>query len=188
MFRTVPRLRSMAVRTFTGLLTAALLSSCASTMDISRYNNERPVLQVENYFNGKLDAWGMFQDRSGDIVKRFTVEMDCQWNGDTGTLNEYFTYSDGTKQTRIWTLKKTGNGKLTGTAADVVGEAQGEVAGNTLHLRYVLALPVEGRIINVNMDDVMVLMDQQVMLNRAVMSKFGVQLGTVTLSFRKRQG
>jgi hypothetical protein len=101
MFRTVPRLRSIAVRTFTGLLTAALLSSCASTMDISRYNNERPVLQVENYFNGKLDAWGMFQDRSGDIVKRFTVEMDCQWNGDTGTLNEYFTYSDGTKQTRI---------------------------------------------------------------------------------------
>jgi hypothetical protein len=70
----------------------------------------------------------------------------------------------------------------------VVGEAQGEVAGNTLHLRYVLALPVDGRIINVNMDDVMVLMDQQVMLNRAVMSKFGVQLGTVTLSFRKRQG
>jgi hypothetical protein len=84
--------------------------------------------------------------------------------------------------------EKTGNGKLTGTAADVVGEAQGEVAGNTLHLRYVLALPVDGRIINVNMDDVMVLMDQQVMLNRAVMSKFGVQLGTVTLSFRKRQG
>ena len=34
-------------------------------------------------------------------------------------------------------------------------------------------------------DDVMVLIDDQVMLNRAVFSKWGVRLGEVSLSFRK---
>ena len=45
---------------------------------------------------------------------------------------------------------------------------------------------MDGRIWNVDMDDWMFLMDEQVMLNRATMRKFGVRLGEVTLSFRKR--
>jgi hypothetical protein len=36
------------------------------------------------------------------------------------------------------------------------------------------------------MDDWMILMDDRVMLNRTAMSKFGVNLGEVTLSFTKR--
>ncbi|MBC3934113.1 DUF3833 domain-containing protein [Undibacterium sp. CY7W] len=172
-----------------GALTlAALLSSCASTYDSALYAKEQPVLELQRYFNGKLDAWGMFQNRSGEIVKRFTVVMQCDWQGDTGTLHEDFSYSDGSKQTRIWTLKKTAPGRFTGTAPDVVGEAQGIVSGNTLHWNYVLALPVDGRIINVDFDDLMVQMDDKVMLNRAQMRKFGVHLGTVTLSFTKRDG
>jgi hypothetical protein len=50
----------------------------------------------------------------------------------------------------------------------------------------VLALPVDGKVYHVNFDDWMFLMDDQVMLNRAVMSKFGFRLGEVILSFRKR--
>ncbi|PXX41966.1 DUF3833 domain-containing protein [Undibacterium pigrum] len=163
-----------------------LLTSCASQYEPGRYRNEMPKLDMQSYFNGKLDAWGIFQDRSGAIVKRFTVVMDCQWSGDTGTLNEDFTYSDGSKQKRIWTLKKTGNDQFTGTASDVIGEARGQVSGNTLHWNYVLALPVDGSIYNVDFDDTMVLMDDKVMLNRAIMRKFGVELGSVTLSFTKR--
>ncbi|MFZ6733228.1 DUF3833 domain-containing protein [Undibacterium sp. Ji42W] len=163
-----------------------LLTSCASQYDPGRYHNETPKLDMQSYFNGKLDAWGMFQDRSGAIVKRFTVIMDCQWSGDIGTLNEDFSYSDGSKQKRIWTLKKVGDDQFTGTAADVIGEARGQVSGNTLHWNYVLALPVDGSVYNVDFDDTMVLMDDKVMLNRAIMRKFGVELGSVTLSFTKR--
>ncbi|MFZ6672838.1 DUF3833 domain-containing protein [Undibacterium sp. Xuan67W] len=174
-------MRSIAL--FTAVL---LLSSCASTNDPKLYVAEKPVLELTQFFNGTIDAWGMFQDRSGKIVKRFTVVMRCEWQGDTGTLDEDFTYSDGTRQKRIWTLKKTSAGKFTGTAPDVIGEAQGVVSGNTLHWNYVLALPVDGRIIHVDFDDWMVLMDEKVMLNRAIMSKYGIELGSVTLSFTKR--
>jgi len=67
-----------------------------------------------------------------------------------------------------------------------VGEAIGVTAGNAFRWNYVLALPVGDKIYNVNFDDWMFLMDDEVMLNRAVMSKFGFKLGEVTLSFRKR--
>ncbi len=77
-------------------------------------------------------------------------------------------------------------GRYSGRADDVVGEATGEAAGNALRWRYVLALPVDGKVYNVDFDDWMFLMDDQVMLNRSLMSKWGFRLGEVTLSFHKR--
>lgn len=170
-----------------GLLAVTLLlTACGATMKPADYAAEQPALNMQTYFNGTVDAWGMFQDRSGKVIKRFTVVMHCSWDGDTGVLDEDFTYSDGSKQKRVWTLKKVGENRFIGTAADVVGEAVGEVGGNTLNWKYVLALPVGDAIYHVNFDDWMYQMDDQVMLNRAVMSKFGFRLGEVTLSFRKR--
>jgi hypothetical protein len=162
-----------------------MLSAC-STTDVGLYAKEKPALDLQQYFNGTVDAWGMFQSRGGEVVKRFTVVIHCSWQGDVGTLDEDFSYADGTKQKRVWTLKKQANGQFIGTAADVVGEAIGNVSGNTLNWKYVLALPVGDKVYNVNFDDWMILMDDKVMLNRAVMSKFGFKLGEVTLSFSKR--
>lgn len=167
------------------LAAAGLLSAC-STPQPDAYAAELPRLDLQQYFNGTLEAHGMFQDRSGKVVKRFTVIMRCHWDGDVGTLDEDFSYSDGSKQKRVWTLRKTAPGRYTGTASDVVGEAVGIVAGNALRWEYVLALPVDGKIINMNMEDWMYLIDERVMLNRAAMSKFGVGVGSVTLSFDKR--
>ena len=158
----------------------------SSSPQPAQYAAERPQLDPTRYFNGRLDAWGMFQDRTGRIVKRFTVEMNCRWDGDTGTLEEDFVYSDGTKDRRVWTLKRVAPDRFVGTASDVVGEATGVLAGNTFNWRYTLALPVDGRVWHVDFDDWMVLIDDKVMLNRAVMSKFGITLGEVTLSFTRK--
>ena len=86
----------------------------------------------------------------------------------------------------VWTLRKVAANRYIGTAPDVVGEAIGVTAGNSLHWNYVLALPVDGKVYEVNFDDWMFQMDDRVMLNRAAMSKFGFALGQVTLSFTKR--
>lgn len=171
---------------FVALLAGLLMLSACSTTDMALYAKEKPALDMQQYFNGTVDAWGMFQNRKGEVVKRFNVVIQCSWQGDVGTLDEDFIYSDGTKQKRVWTLKKQPNGQYIGTAEDVVGEAVGIVSGNALNWKYVLALPVDDKVYNVNFDDWMFLMDEQVMLNRAVMSKFGFKLGEVTLSFRKR--
>ena len=166
--------------------TAALgLAGCAS-QNIQSYAAEKPVLDLQQYFNGTLDAYGVFTDRGGSVVKRFTVVMVCTWTGDQGVLDEAFTYSDGTTQRRIWRLTKLADGRYTGRADDVVGEAQGQTRGNAFYWTYTLSLPVDGKVYEVNFDDWMYLMTDKVMLNKATMSKFGVRLGEVTLSFVKR--
>ena len=166
--------------------TAALgLAGCAS-QNIQSYAAEKPVLDLQQYFNGTLDAYGVFTDRGGSVVKRFTVVMVCTWMGDQGVLDEAFTYSDGTTQRRVWRLTKLADGRYTGRADDVVGEAQGQTRGNAFYWTYTLSLPVDGKVYEVNFDDWMYLMTDKVMLNKATMSKFGVRLGEVTLSFTKR--
>ena len=127
----------------------------------------------------------MFTDRAGKVARRFTVLMKCSWVGDDGVLDEDFTYSDGKKERRVWRLKKLPGGRYTGTADDVVGVAIGEAAGNALRWSYTLRLPVDGSVYEVQFDDWMYLMDQRVLLNKAVMSKFGIRLGEVTLAFSK---
>jgi hypothetical protein len=162
-----------------------VLSGCAS-QQVDSYTNDKPLLDLAQYFNGTLDAYGVFTDRSGTVVKRFTVVMRCTWQGNDGVLDEDFTYSDGTTQKRIWRLKKLPDGAYTGTADDVIGTAQGQARGNAFNWKYTLALPVDGTVYNVQFDDWMYLMTDKVMLNKATMTKFGVRLGEVTLSFTKR--
>lgn len=164
---------------------ALALGGCAS-QQIDQYANEKPVLDLQQYFNGTLDAYGVFTDRSGAVVKRFTVVMVCTWAGNEGTLDEDFSYSDGTKQRRIWRLTKLADGRYTGRADDVVGQAQGQTRGNAFYWTYTMALPVDGTVYEVQFDDWMYLVDDRVMLNKATMRKFGIRLGEVTLSFTKR--
>ena len=165
---------------------ALALSACAGPQ-ISDYAAETPALDLRKYFTGTVDAWGIFTDRSGRVVKRFTVVIDCQWQGDEGVLDEAFTYSDGTLQRRGWRLKALPNGRYEGRADDVVGMATGQTKGNAFQWQYTLALPVDGKVWEVQFDDWMFLMNDRVMLNKAVMSKLGVTLGEVTLSFSRRE-
>ena len=160
------------------------LAGCASPSPAD-YATQQPTLDLRQYFNGKLLAHGIVTDRGGKVLQRFTVEMTGTWNGDTGMLDERFSYADGRRETRVWTLQRQADGRYTGRAADVLGEASGQAAGNALNWRYTLLLPVDGRTWEIQFDDWMFLVDDQVMLNRAVMSKFGIRLGEVLLSFRR---
>jgi hypothetical protein len=146
-----------------GAALALSLAGCAGP-SVQDYAKEQPTLDLRQYFNGPLTAHGMFTDRSGKVVKRFTVRITQQ---------------------RIWHIRHLGEGRYSGRADDVVGEAQGQSAGNAIRWSYVLALPVDGRVWNVSMDDWMYLMDGRTLLNRTAMSKLGLHLGDVTLAIIK---
>jgi len=175
----------MTMRLIFACLFALVIAGCASP-GVEQYRAEKPVLDLKTYLNGTLEAWGIFQWRGREVQNRFHVVIDAKWEGDTGVLDERFTWSDGTTSRRVWTLTKRPDGTWRGTADDVVGEAVGEIAGNALRWRYVLALPVDGKVYNVDFDDWMFLMDDKVMLNRSYMSKWGFDLGEVSLTFVKR--
>lgn len=175
--------RTLAVAVALGVVVFTQ-TGCAN-QHLSGYAAAQPVLDLARYFNGTVQAHGMFQDRSGQVIKRFVVQIDGRWQGNEGVLDERFAYDDGSTQRRVWHLTRHADGRYTGTADDVVGEAQGRVAGNALNWAYTLQLPVDGKVYEVQFDDWMYLIDERVMLNRAVMSKFGIHLGEVTLSFTK---
>ncbi len=128
----------------------------------------------------------MFQDRSGKVIKRFHVDINSYREGDRLILDERFVYSDGTTQRRVWTLTPDGEDRWLGTADDVIGTAVGELAGNALRWRYELNLPVDDTSYVVTFDDWMYLMDEDTLINRSSMLKFGVELGQVTLFFRRQ--
>jgi hypothetical protein len=167
------------------LICAGLLCAGCASVTPRQYANEQPELDLTRYLQGPLEAWGMFQNRKGEVVKRFHVKMTGTWSNDVGRLEEDFTYTDGTTQRRVWTITRQDAHHYTGTADDVIGVARGEAFGNALRWRYTLALPVGKKVYHVRFDDWMFLMDDDVMLNRAVMSKWGFRLGEVTLAFRK---
>jgi hypothetical protein len=164
---------------------AVALAGCASVTPAD-YAAEKPVLELDRYFTGTVDGWGMVQDRSGKVLRRFYVRIECTWQGNVGTLDESFDWSDGTKEKRIWKVTRLGGGRYTGTAGDVVGEAVGVAAGNALQWRYVLKLPAEQGGWNVDIDDWMYLIDDRTLLNRSTINKFGIRFAEITIAFRKR--
>lgn len=165
-------------------LTAAALSGCAGPQ-VQDYAAETPRFDLRRFFDGPLTAKGLFTDRQGRVVKRFTVTMQGRWDGDAGVLDEHFQYSDGSTQRRVWRLQALGQGRYRGQADDVVGDAAGESAGNAFRWAYTLALPVDGRVWHVTLDDWMFLLDERTVMNRSAMSKFGLHLGDVTLVITK---
>jgi 5-hydroxyisourate hydrolase-like protein (transthyretin family) len=180
-------LAGAAIALSIGLATPLLLTGCAGPVPTD-YARQSPKLDLKQYFNGQLLAHGIVTDRSGRVTQRFVVQLTGRWQGDTGTLDERFTYADGRQETRVWTLQRGADGRYSGRAADVVGQADGQAAGNALNWRYTLQVPVDGRLWELDFDDWMFLVDEHVMINRAVMSKFGIRLGEVLLSFQRLPG
>ncbi len=156
-------------------------------MDIASLSKPTPELKIEEYFNGKVYAWGIFEDRFGKIRRQFQVEIDGSWDGTKLVLDEHFLYEDGERDQRIWTILPQGNGRYTGTADDVLGEAQGLSQGNALNWSYELDLPVGDSSWRVTFDDWMILQDGGVLMNRAYVKKWGLRIGSVTLSFQRAE-
>lgn len=176
--------RPFMLRPVAAATVLASLCACAGP-DLADHAGEQPPFDFRRYFDGTVLAHGIVSGRGGKVLRRFTVSMQCEWVGDRGTLDERFVFSDGERQQRVWQVHVLPDGSFRGTAADVVGEAQGAAAGAAFNWRYTLQLPVRGASYEVQFDDWMYQVAPNVVLNKATMSKWGVRVGEVTLSFNK---
>lgn len=164
------------------VLACVWLAGCTG-VQVEDYADQQPRLDLQQFFDGPVEAWGMFQNRSGKVIKRFHVQIDSRRDGERLILDERFTYSDGSTDRRVWTLTPDGQQAWRGTAADVAGEARGELAGNAFRWRYSLNLPVDDQVYVVHFDDWMYLIDEHTLVNRASMRKFGIEWGRSPCSF-----
>ena len=143
-----------------------------------------PTLEPADYFAGRLDAYGVFVDRFGTIQRQFEVVVEGKRTDAGFSLDEYFLYDDGTREERRWDVTTLGNGHFEGRCKDVIGVARGVCKANMLSWKYRFRLEMFGRRVAVTFDDVMVLQAGGVLVNRATVSKAGLMLGEVLLTFR----
>ena len=177
MFRTVKILFVMGA--------IGLMTSCSSK-SVTNYVNAEPKIALEDYFNGPIKAWGLVQDRSGNVKRRFDVDLVGEWSGNTGTLTEHFKYYDGETQSRVWTITKTGENKYEGSAGDIKGKATGQTSGNAVRWAYVMNLEVGGKTYAITFDDWMYLMNDGVLINKSQLKKFGFTVGELILFMQKQ--
>lgn len=167
------------------VMISLLLSGCAK-VDIERYGKNTPQFDLVEYFSGVTIGWGILQNRKGELLRQFVVKIDGSLD-ESGNLilDEDFYWNDGEISKRIWRITPQGNRQYIGVADDVVGTAVGRSAGNALNWTYTLAIEVDGSTWDIKFDDWMFLQQDGVLLNRAEMSKFGFQVGEVTIAFQK---
>ena len=165
-----------------------LLINACSNMKLENYKDKKPILKLEEYFNGKTIARGVFEDRFGNIKKSFKVFIDGSWDGKYLILKEDFIYDDGTKDYREWKLTKDQNNPnhYSGYADGVIGTASGSVSGNAFNWKYGFKLKVGNSTLNVKFDDWMFLQEDGYLINIAKVKKFGITLGRVILFFEKK--
>jgi hypothetical protein len=154
-------------------------------MQAKDFEGTTPRFDLFEYFAGDTRAWGIFESRSGELKRQFTVDIRGEVEGDSLTLTEDFVYADGETEQRIWRIKRLDEHRFEGRADDVVGTANGLAYGQALNWRYTLRLPFRDSTLEVKFDDWMYLQPDGVLINRATVSKFGFKVGEVTLFFSK---
>lgn len=166
-------------------ITLLLLTGC-SAVDMTAYKNSELKLDLFTFFTGDTKGWGIVQDRKGNLTRQFVVDIRGEVT-DLGelVLHEDFYWNDGELSSRTWILSKHDNHNYSGTAADVIDRAAGTLYGNVLNWKYQLNLAVDDSNWKVTFDDWMYKVSEDMLLNKAIMSKFGFTVGEVTIVFQK---
>jgi len=166
------------------LMSVLILTGCGS-IDGNQYIDKNPAFNLKEFFTGDLKAWGIVQDRSGNVVNRFDIDLVGTWDGNEGKLVEDFFYYDGKEQQRIWYITDKGDGNYVGRADDIVDEAQGVSFGNAANWKYVMDVPVGDKTYRMTLDDWFWQMNDDVLMNRSYMKKFGITFAEITIFMQK---
>ena len=163
-----------------------LIAGCSQT-DMKEFQNNTPKLDLFSFFEGDTIAYGIFEDRFGNLKRQFRVNIKGKVKNQTLTLDEDFLYDDGEQAKRIWKIEKKidNNQNITyeGQAEDIEGKAFGSISGNTLNWSYDIYLNIKGSNIKVHFNDWIYKQSEDLAINRAYVSKFGINIGSVTLVF-----
>lgn len=165
-------------------LTAAAVCGC-SNIDISQYKNQEPHLDLQSYLNGNISGVGIVQDRNHNVTKRFNFNGRGYWSGDNGKFDEIIAYSDGKVESRTWSFKKISESSFEATTPDVVGKASIKLSGNSMNWQYTMNIKVNDSTYAINFDDWMFLMSDGKIINRNYFTKFGLNVGELTLFMQK---
>ncbi|HSN17122.1 MAG TPA: DUF3833 family protein [Gammaproteobacteria bacterium] len=176
----------MKTSTLLAITSLAILAGCSS-MSAKEYAKEQPTFDMVKYLTGHTEAWGLAQSRSGDVVRRFRIEMDGVAVGDDEVkVTEHDFYSDGKTEQHEWVIRDTGPHSVTAESDQLDGPATGEQYGNTLNLHYTLKVRMaDGSEQEFTVSDWFFLQDDCHLINRTYGSKWSFHAFDVMTFFDK---
>ena len=98
------------------------------------------------------------------------------------TLTERYRFDDRGVGELRWRIERQGDGRYVGSEPRLVGTARGEQAGNAFHWVYKRRLPQGDRL--VAFDDWFWPQEGGVLISRASLSRFGIELATMSVFYR----
>ncbi len=150
------------------------------------FDGQKPAFEPEKFFTGRTESTGVMENRSGAPVKRVATQTEGVWKDGILHLEQDLVFGDDPPTHRSWRLRRMDAHHLEGTANDMVGQARGEIYGNTFHWTFTLATSPGNPLANVRMSQWMYLQpDGRTMVNHTTITKAGVVLRQVTEQFRK---
>jgi Protein of unknown function (DUF3833) len=159
------------------------LSACA-TVPQPQLGEQAVPFVLERDLRGRTDGQGVFRNTITGSERRFQVVLQGDWKAPTLRLREDFAFNDGERDTKTWVLTKKDATHYIGTREDVIGEAKGVVLpSGALRLSY--TAEVGQNRTRVQFEDILEKRSDGVVLNRAIVSKFGIPVGTVDLEIVK---
>jgi hypothetical protein len=161
-----------------------MVTSCFDVKPLEQAGDNTPYLDVKEFFNGKLDSWGVVYDWRGRATKLFTADLDCSWKGDEGKIKEVFHFSDNSTLNREWFIKDVKNETFEATASDVKGIAVGKRAGKGVQFKYDIIVETNGKNMTLSADDYMLMFKDGTGISRIKLKKFGIPVGEIIIHIK----
>lgn len=171
------------------LLTLAIILAKSLFMSFraqspSDYAGTGPEFVLTTHLNGDILSEGLVYGPTGKMTSSFVAQMVGEWDGNTGTLTENFTYSNGNTQVRKWFLTIVDDTTFTATADDIIGEATGTISGATVKMEYRIVLSEAAGGHTLDVTDWLYLTDSGVIMNRSELRKFGLKVAELVANMR----
>ena len=148
----------------------------------------RPQLKLEDFFDGSVKGFGFMHTRFGKLAQQFDISADGQWNAEKQALalTETYQFDDGHRDELKWTITKLSETRYRGAEDRLKGEAEGEQSASHFRWRYVRDVPQKGgKTTRLTFDDCFYLQTPNLLLARASVSRFGFEVGIITVSYVK---
>ncbi len=157
-------------------------------MSLDSFKDTTPVFLPEEFFDGRLEGWGVMESLAGGLQRRATIEAEGRWDAEAQAVRftESYRFDDGQLDTLRWTIRRLGPGRYSGAEPGLEGEASGEQSGCAFRWRYSRNTPQsDGKTILLNFDDWFYSIDEKACMVRGSAGRVGLPFLTAHVTYRK---
>jgi hypothetical protein len=166
------------------MIGALSLGGCA-TLPASPDLPTRPIT-LDQAFMGRKRGAGLFRVPLTGDERRFTALLNghLSRDGQRLTIVEDFLYDDGQKNRLSWVFDRAGAGRWIGRREDTVGTATAIEQNGEVRLSYTADFASDTSVTRLGFEDVIYQRADGVIVNDAVVTRFGFPIGTVRFEIR----